>query len=93
MRIIDLSVALKNGIVSELPHMAQSITYSDHAAGAREFMEIFPGVPTQNSESQRNPGVSPAFRVLSRDSLNRVEDFSIADVGPLIVAPRFFHDC
>jgi hypothetical protein len=25
-------------------------------------------VPTQNSESQRNPGVSPAFRVLSRDS-------------------------
>jgi hypothetical protein len=24
-------------------------------------------VPTQNSESQRNPGVSPAFRVLSRD--------------------------
>ena len=65
MRIIDLSVALKNGIVSELPHMAQSITYSDHAAGAKEFMEIFPGVPTQNSESQRNHGVSPAFRVLS----------------------------
>jgi hypothetical protein len=25
-------------------------------------------VPTQNSESQRNPGVSPAFRVLSRDN-------------------------
>src|ERR1035437_2942183 len=25
------------------------------------------GVPTQNSESQRNSGVSPAFRVLSRD--------------------------
>ena len=24
-------------------------------------------VPTQNSESQRNPGVFPAFRVLSRD--------------------------
>src|SRR5450830_868583 len=24
-------------------------------------------VPTQNPESQRNPGVSPAFRVLSRD--------------------------
>jgi hypothetical protein len=24
-------------------------------------------VPTQNAESQRNPGISPAFRVLSRD--------------------------
>jgi hypothetical protein len=71
MRIIDLSVALKNGIVSEPPHMAQSITYSDHAAGAKEFMEIFPGVPTQNSESQRNPGVSPAFRVLGRDRCQR----------------------
>src|SRR5450756_2133104 len=28
-------------------------------------------VPTQNSESQRNPRVSPAFRVLSRDRLSR----------------------
>src|SRR5665811_338830 len=26
-------------------------------------------VPTQNSESQRNPGVSPTFRVLSKDSI------------------------
>jgi hypothetical protein len=65
--------------------MAQSITYSDHAAGAKEFMEIFPGVPTQNSESQRNPGVSPAFRVLSRDRCQRQFLTSIPP-GPLNTA-------
>jgi isocitrate/isopropylmalate dehydrogenase len=41
---------------------------------APEAVKVLPaaaaatGVPTQNSESQRNPGVSPAFRVLSRDT-------------------------
>src|SRR5664280_2203211 len=34
---------------------------------AREPSGLRGPVPTQNSESQRNPGVSPAFRVLSRD--------------------------
>src|SRR5450759_2934633 len=42
---------------------------------ARSFKAVQAGdlkreqpVPTQNSESQRNPGVSPAFRVLSKDT-------------------------
>jgi hypothetical protein len=38
-------------------------TYEEH----RARKEIFVGVPTQNSESQRNPGASPAFRILRRD--------------------------
>jgi len=57
MRIIDLSVALKNGIVSEPPHMAQSITYSDHAAGAKEFMEIFPGLKREQILDGQGPAL------------------------------------
>jgi len=41
-------------------------------------------VPTQNSESQRNPGVSPAFRVLSRDRpVVRRHDFCLRELRRL----------
>ena len=40
-------------------------------------------VPTQNSKSQINPGVSPTFRVLSRDNVIR----SVVFAGPAS-APR-----
>jgi hypothetical protein len=33
-----------------------------------------PAVPTQNSESQRNPGVSPGFTVLSRETARHVSE-------------------
>jgi hypothetical protein len=42
-------------------------------------------VPTQNFESQRNRGVSPAFRVLSRDR-RRVDQ--VAAAGPNVTTKR-----
>ncbi len=43
-RIVDISVALKAGIVSDPPYMLPSITYLDHAAGAENFVQVFPGL-------------------------------------------------
>jgi kynurenine formamidase len=43
-RIIDLSVPLKNSIPSDPPKMRPRIDYFDHAAGAVEFEELFPGL-------------------------------------------------
>ena len=44
----------------------ERLTYSlTHSCATAPVLGV--GVPTQNSESQRNPGVSPAFRVLSMD--------------------------
>jgi hypothetical protein len=37
MRIIDLSVALKAGIISDPPSMLPKIEYLDHRQGAQEF--------------------------------------------------------
>jgi hypothetical protein len=44
MRIIDLSVALKAGIVSDPPSMLPKIEYQDHKEGAAEFAAMFPGL-------------------------------------------------
>jgi kynurenine formamidase len=66
MRIIDLSVALKNGIVSEPPHMGHTISYSDHAAGAEEFMGIFPGLKRE----QILGGYGPALERVSLTTHN-----------------------
>src|SRR5207249_944620 len=44
MRIIDLSVALKAGIASDPPYMLPQIEYLDHAAGAVQFEQTFPGL-------------------------------------------------
>jgi kynurenine formamidase len=43
-RIIDLSVSMKAGIPSDPPGLRPEIDYLDHAAGAREFEEMF-GIP------------------------------------------------
>ena len=40
-RIVDISVALKAGIVSDPPYMLPQINYVDHAAGALNFMQVF----------------------------------------------------
>ena len=66
MRIIDLSVSLKNGIVSEPPHMGHTIAYSDHAAGAEEFMAIFPGLKRE----QILGGYGPALERVSLTTHN-----------------------
>jgi kynurenine formamidase len=53
MRIIDLSVALKAGIVSDPPYMLPQIEYYDHAAGALQFAQSFPGLkPEQLPDGQ-----------------------------------------
>src|ERR1700734_2921308 len=44
MRIIDLSVALKAGIVSDPPSMLPKIEYLDHKQGAQDFAMMFPGL-------------------------------------------------
>ena len=52
------------------------------------FLRTSP-VPTQNSESQRNPGVSPAFRVLSRDTANISRMSSASIEGRLVEINAF----
>jgi kynurenine formamidase len=44
MRIVDLSVALKGGIVSDPPYMLPTIEYLDHHEGAKQFAATFPGL-------------------------------------------------
>ena len=43
-RIIDLSVPLMAGIVSDPPMMLPEIDYLDHAAGAEQMTDLFPGL-------------------------------------------------
>src|ERR1017187_786950 len=45
-------------------------------------------VPTQNSENQRNPGVSPAFRVLSRDREYCAAACGFRETPPAANCPR-----
>ena len=54
-RIVDISVALKAGIVSDPPYMLPQITYLDHNAGALNFMQVF-GV----TRDQLPDGAGPA---------------------------------
>ena len=56
-RIIDLSVALKGGIASDPPSMLPSITYSDHKAGAQEFMQFFPGLRAEQLPDGQGPAI------------------------------------
>jgi kynurenine formamidase len=56
-RIVDLSVALKAGIASDPPNMLPSITYSDHAEGARWFMQYFPGLRMEQLPDGQGPAM------------------------------------
>ncbi len=56
-RIVDLSVALKAGIASDPPNMLPSITYSDHAEGARWFMQYFPGLRAEQLPDGQGPAM------------------------------------
>jgi len=57
MRIIDLSVALKNGVASDPPSMLPSIAYRDHAEGAKEFMQMFPGLKAEQLPDGQGPAI------------------------------------
>jgi kynurenine formamidase len=57
MRIIDLSVALKAGIVSDPPPMLPSIEYRDHQEGVKEFMGLFPGLTPDQIVGGEGPAI------------------------------------
>jgi kynurenine formamidase len=76
-RIVDLSVALKNGVPADPPAMQPSITYSDHSAGAQEFMGFFPGLKAE----QLPDGQGPAIEKISLTTHN----------GTHLDAPWHFH--
>ena len=54
-RIVDISVALKAGIVSDPPYMLPQINYLDHTAGAQNFMQVF-GVKKRPASRRRGSG-------------------------------------
>ncbi|MGH1504949.1 MAG: cyclase family protein [Acidimicrobiales bacterium] len=53
-RIVDLSVTLSGGIMSDPPNLAPTIEYMDHLEGAREFEEMF-GVPVDKQLEGKGP--------------------------------------
>jgi len=57
MRIIDLSVALKAGIVSDPPPMLPSIEYRDHQEGVKEFVGLFPGLKPEQLVGGEGPAI------------------------------------
>jgi kynurenine formamidase len=57
MRLIDLSVALKNEVPSDPPSMLPSIAYRDHAEGAKEFMGMFPGLKAEQLPAGEGPAI------------------------------------
>src|SRR3954466_12066506 len=57
MRIIDLSVALKSGIVSDPPYMLPQIEYRSHADGAKQFASSFPGLKPEQLPDGEGPAV------------------------------------
>ena len=75
-RIVDISVALKAGIVSDPPYMLPQITYLDHAAGAQNFMQVF-GV----KKDQLPDGAGPAVEQVAISTHN----------GTHLDAPYHFH--
>ena len=64
-RIVDISVALKAGIVSDPPYMLPQITYVDHKAGAENFHQVF-GVPIDQLPDGAGPAVDARDRVAAR---------------------------
>ena len=77
MRIIDLSVALKAGIASDPPYMLPQIEYLDHAAGAVQFEQTFPGLKRE----QLPDGLGPAVERVTISTHN----------GTHLDAPWHFH--
>src|SRR3954452_9707673 len=75
-RIVDISVALKAGIVSDPPYMLPQITYLDHDAGAQNFMAVF-GV----ARDQLPDGAGPAVEQVAISTHN----------GTHLDAPYHFH--
>ena len=75
-RIVDISVALKAGIVSDPPYMLPQINYVDHAAGALNFMQVF-GV----RKDQLPDGAGPAVENVAISTHN----------GTHLDAPYHFH--
>src|ERR1043165_10035150 len=75
-RIVDISVALKAGIVSDPPYMLPQINYVDHAAGAVNFMQVF-GV----RKDQLPDGAGPAVENVAISTHN----------GTHLDAPYHFH--
>jgi kynurenine formamidase len=57
MRILDLSIALSNSVVTDPPSMKPTIRYSDHQAGVAEFMELFPGVTADKLPGKEGPAI------------------------------------
>ena len=75
-RIVDISVALKAGIVSDPPYMLPQITYLDHNVGAANFMAVF-GV----TRDQLPDGAGPAVEQVAISTHN----------GTHLDAPYHFH--
>jgi kynurenine formamidase len=75
-RIVDISVALKAGIVSDPPYMLPQITYLDHNAGALNFMAVF-GL----ARDQLPDGAGPAVEQVAISTHN----------GTHLDAPYHFH--
>lgn len=44
MHLIDLSIALENGVVADPPGQGPAIAYTDHAESAAEVAALFPGL-------------------------------------------------
>ncbi|WP_400082055.1 cyclase family protein [Yoonia sp. R78084] len=53
-RIIDLSVAIENGVPADPPPLMPNIEYLDHAAGAAEFEAMF-GIPVEKQIEGAGP--------------------------------------
>src|SRR5436190_2152253 len=75
-RLIDISVALKAGIVSDPPYMLPQITYLDHNAGAENFIQVF-GL----KRDQLPDGAGPAVEQVAISTHN----------GTHLDAPYHFH--
>jgi kynurenine formamidase len=46
-RFVDLSIAIEHGLPCDPPMMIPKIDYVDHAAGAEQMKQFFPGVTTE----------------------------------------------
>ena len=59
-RIVDISVALKAGIVSDPPYMLPKIEYVDHDAGAAEMVAAFPGLDVEQLPERKGWAIERA---------------------------------